>query len=147
MSDKPEKFYILSEDTINDFMDVFNTKSFPLDVKFEFIGNSKQKKLIVVSRIADENNFLYEKDVKVSINEALMDSFDEKIRTILIEQEIDKIGIDLKTGKIKFLKLDVEFSASSGLVQKYGLDEVAKANGIEFLASEQKQDMDSDFIV
>jgi hypothetical protein len=147
MSDKPEKFYILSEDTINDFMDVFNTKSFPVDVKFEFIGNSKQKKLIVVSKIAEENNFLYEKDVKVSINEALMDSFDEKIRTILIEQEIDKIGIDLKTGKIKLLPLEVKFEASTGLVQKYGLDEVAKANGIEFLAIEQKQDMDSDFIV
>ena len=147
MSDKPEKFYILSEDTINDFMEVFDMKSFPVDVKFEFIGNSKQKKLIAITKIAEDANFLYDKDVKVSINEALMDSFDEDVRTILIEQEIDKIGIDLKTGKIKFLKLDVEFSASSGLVQKYGLDAVAKANGIEFLVIEQKQDMDADFIV
>ena len=147
MSDKPEKFYILSEDTINDFMEVFDTKSFPVDVKFEFIGNSKQKKLIAITKIAEDANFLYDKDVKVSINEALMDSFDEEVRTILIEQEIDKIGIDLKTGKIKFLKLDVEFSASSGLINKYSLEKVAIANGVEYLAIEQKQDMDADFIV
>ena len=147
MSDKPEKYYTLSEDTINDFMEVFNKKSFPIDVNFEFIGNSKQKKLIIISKISDEAIFLYEKDVKVSINEALMDSFDENIRTVLIEQELDKIGIDLKTGKIKFVPLEIKFEASAGLVQKYGLDEVAKANGIEFLAIEQKQDMDSEFIV
>ena len=97
----------------------------------EFIGNSKQKKLIAITKIAEDANFLYDKDVKVSINEALMDSFDEDVRTILIEQEIDKIGIDLKTGKIKFLKLDVEFSASSGLINKYSLEKVAKANGVE----------------
>ena len=147
MSDKPEKFYILSEDTINDFMEVFDTKSFPVDVKFEFIGNSKQKKLIAITKIAEDANFLYDKDVKVSINEALMDSFDEDVRTILIEQEIDKIGIDLKTGKINFLKSDVEFSATSGLINKYSLEKVAKANGVEYLAIEQKQDAESDFIV
>ena len=147
MSDKPEKFYKLSQDTIDDFMDVFNTKSFPLEIQFEFIGNSKQKKLIVISKIAEDTNFLYEKDVKVSINEDLMDSFDIEIRTILIEQEIDKIGMDLKSGKIKFLPLEVKFEASTGLVQKYGLDAVARANGIEYLANEQKADMDSDFIV
>ena len=147
MSDKPEKFYKLSDDTVDDFMEIFDKKSFPLEIKFEFIGNAKQKKLIVISKIADDVNFLYEKDVKVSINEDLMDAFGEEIRTILIEQEIDKIGYDLKTGKVKFLKMDIEFSASSGLVQKYGLDAVAKANGVEFLAMEQKQDVDSDFIV
>ena len=147
MSDKPEKFYKLSDDTVDDFMEIFDKKSFPLEIKFEFIGNAKQKKLIVISKIADDVNFLYDKDVKVSINEALMDSFDEEVRTILIEQEIDKIGIDLKTGKIKFLKLDVEFSASSGLINKYSLEKVAKANGVEYLAIEQKQDADADFIV
>ena len=147
MSDKPEKFYKLSDDTVDDFMEIFDKKSFPLEIKFEFIGNAKQKKLIVISKIADDVNFLYEKDVKVSINEDLMDAFGEEIRTILIEQEIDKIGYDLKTGKVKFLKLDVEFSASSGLINKYSLEKVAKANGVEYLAIEQKQDADSDFIV
>ena len=60
----------------------------------------------------------------------------------------DKIGIDLKTGKIKFLKLDVEFSASSGLVQKYGLDAVAKAKknsmGL-WLIKELSEQIDANF--
>ena len=41
-----DRFYELSEDTIDDFNKIFNKKSFPVPIKFQFIGDSKQKNLI-----------------------------------------------------------------------------------------------------
>ena len=39
-----EAFYELDETTEELFMDVFNKKSFPVNVNFQFIGSSKQKR-------------------------------------------------------------------------------------------------------
>jgi hypothetical protein len=140
-----DNFYELSEDTINDFFDVFNKKTFPVQIDFQFIGVKKQKQLIKIAKIADDYAFVLKKDLKVTINEDLMDSFDEESRTILIEQEIDKINMNLESGKIKLVGTD--FNTFSSLVTKYGVDKVSRANSIEILFIEQKEDQDNDFIV
>ena len=72
-----DRFYDLSEDTIDDFNKIFNKKSFPVSVKFQFIGDSKQKNLIKISKIADDFSFILQKELKVTINEDLMNVFDE----------------------------------------------------------------------
>jgi hypothetical protein len=140
-----DNFYELSEDTINDFFDVFNKKTFPVEVKFEFIGVKKQKQLIKISKIADDYAFVLKKDLKITINEDLMDAFDEESRTILIEQEIDKINMNLESGKIKLVGTD--FNTFSSIVTKYGVEKVSRANQVETLFAEQKEDQDNDFIV
>lgn len=140
-----DRFYELSEDTIDDFMNIFNKKSFPISLKFQFIGDSKQKQLIKVSKIADDYSFILQKELKVSINEELMDVFDEESITILFEQEIDKVNINLESGKIKLVRTDL--NTFSSLVNKYGVEKVARANGTQELYAEQKKDMDEDFIV
>jgi hypothetical protein len=38
-----DNFYELSEDTISTFFEIFNKKSFPLSIKFQFVGDQKQK--------------------------------------------------------------------------------------------------------
>ena len=43
------KFYNLSDDAIEKFNSVFKKKSFPVDVKFQFIGYESQKTLIKIS--------------------------------------------------------------------------------------------------
>ena len=135
----------LSEDTINDFFDVFNKKTFPVKIEFEFIGVKKQKQLIKISKIADDYAFVLKKDLKITINEDLMDAFDEESRTILIEQEIDKINMNLESGKIKLVGTD--FNTFSSIVVKYGVEKVSRANQVETLFAEQKEDQDNDFIV
>ena len=45
-----EIYYELDPSTEQDFMDVFNKKSFPVNIKFLFQGNSKQKQMIKVFR-------------------------------------------------------------------------------------------------
>jgi hypothetical protein len=46
-----DRFYELSEDTIEDFFAIFNKKSFPVSIKFQFIGDTKQKSLIKIAKI------------------------------------------------------------------------------------------------
>jgi hypothetical protein len=141
-----DNFYELSEDTINDFFDVFNKKTFPVQIDFQFIGVKKQKQLIKIAKIADDYAFVLKKDLKVTINEVLMDAFDEESRTILIEQEIDKINMNLESGKIKLVGTD--FNTFSSLINKYGVDKVSRANLVETLFIEQNEDKENDdFIV
>jgi hypothetical protein len=142
-----ENFSEVSEDTIKDFYSIFNKKSFPIQVKFQFLGNSKQKNLIKISKIADTFAFILEKELLVTINENLLNVYDEESITILFEQEIDKININLDSGKIKLVKTDL--NTFSSLVNKYGVEKVARANKVEELYQEQQKDaeQDEEFIV
>mgnify|MGYP003490558336 FL=1 len=147
-----ENFYEVSEDTTNDFFEVFDKKSFPIKIDFQFLGHRKQKGLIKISKISDQYAAILAielgspRELLVTINEDLMDAFDEESRTILIEQEIDKINMNVESGKIKLVKTDLNTFAS--LVNKYGVEKVSRANQVESLFIEQKEDsQDDDFIV
>lgn len=133
-----DNFYDLSQDSIDEFLDIFNKKAFPRRVDFEYQGNSKQKDLIKVTKIADNYAAIYKKELLVTINEELMDVFDEESRTILIEQELDKVSMHTETGKIKMIKTDL--NTFSSIVNKYGVEKVARANAIINLIDEQKED-------
>jgi hypothetical protein len=140
-----DNFYEVSEDTISTFFEIFNKKSFPVSIGFQFIGNEKQKELIKVSKIADQYAFLVKKEILVSINDDLMSVFDDESITILMEQEIDKININIETGKIKLVKTDL--NTFSAIVNKYGVDKVTRANKVEELYQEQKNaKTDEEFI-
>lgn len=143
------KFHDLSEDTIDVFNNVYNKKTLAMAISFQFVGNSNQKNLIKINKLADNFAFILKKDLLVTINEELIDVFDEESVKILIEQEIDKISINLDSGKIKLVKPDL--TTFSAIVNKYGIEKVAKANQVEELYSQQKKDgtveADADFIV
>ena len=138
------KFYEVSEDTEKVFFNIFNKKSFPVSVKFQFVGCENQKALIKISKIADQFSFLLEKELLISVNEDLLNVFDDESITILIEQEIDKISIDTQSGKIKMIKPDL--TTFSSLISKYGVDKVAKANQVEELYQQQTKDGKEEFI-
>ena len=133
------KFYEISSDSIEIFKEVFNKKSFPVAIKFQFIGSESQKSLIKISKLSEQYVFLLDKELLVSINEDLMSVFDDESITILLEQEIDKISIDIQSGKIKMIKPNL--NTFSSLITKYGVDKVTKANSVENLYREQKEDI------
>jgi hypothetical protein len=140
-----DRFYKLSNDSVNDFMKVFEQKSFPLPLKFEFLGDNKQKTLIKISKVTDQYSFVLGKELLVVINEELIDIFDEESVEILLEQEIDKISMNLDSGKIKMIRPDL--NTFSSLVNKYGIEKVSKANKVEELYNEQKEDSKGEFII
>jgi hypothetical protein len=141
-----DNFYELSEDTISKFFEVFNKKTFPVSIKFQFEGDEKQKELIKISVVPPKFQFIIGKDLLISINEDILNVFDDESVTILLEQEIDKINMNIETGKIKLGKTDL--NTFSSLVNKYGVDKVARANKVEELYKEQQKDaaQDEEFI-
>jgi hypothetical protein len=139
------KFYNLSEETIDSFKAIYDKKTFATNIGFQYVGSTAQKTLIKITKIPDQYSFLLEKELLVSINEDLILVYDEESVEILIEQEIDKISENMETGKIKLLKPDI--NTFSGLINKYGIDKVAKANKVEELYSEQQRDAEEDFII
>ena len=142
-----DNFYELSSDTTDRFFEIFNKKSFPIKVKFQFQGDEKQKELIKISIIPPKFAFILQKEILVTINEDILNVFDDESVTILFEQEIDKININIESGKIKLVKTDL--NTFSSLVNKYGVEKVARANKVEELYKEQKKDaeQDEEFIV
>ena len=138
------KFYEVSQDTKDVFLKVFNKKSFPLAINFQFVGSESQKSLIKISKLSDQYIFLLNKELIVQVNEDLMSVFEEESITILIEQEIDKISIDTQSGKIKMIKPDL--TTFSSLITKYGVDKVARANQVEELYQQQVKDGKEEFI-
>jgi hypothetical protein len=132
------KFYEISEDTIETFNEVFLTKSFPIKVDFQFIGAEKQKQLIKIAKLPDQYSFLLNKELLVTINEDLLNVFDEESIKILIEQELDKVSIDIDSGKIKMIRPDLTTFAS--IINKYGIEKVSRANQVEELYHQQKSD-------
>lgn len=137
-----DRFSELSEDTEKQFMDVFNKKSFPLPIDFQFISDCKMKNVIKISKLPDDISFVLGKQLKVTINEDLLYAYDDESITILFEQEIDKINHNLDTGKVKLVKTDL--NTFSSLVNKYGVEKVARANKVEELYQQQKEDASSD---
>ena len=136
------KFYELSEHTVSLFKDVFRKKAFSIELDFAFQGNESQKTLIKINKIPEQYAVLLEKSILVTINEEVMGLMDDESITILFEQELDKISVNIDSGKIKLVKPDL--TTFSSLVIKYGIEKVSKANSLESLASEQKDDMDID---
>lgn len=137
------KFYELSEDTIEQFNEVFSSKSFPIQVGFQFIGSEKQKQLIKISKLPEQYGFLLGKELLVMFNEDLLNVFDDESIKILIEQELDKVSIDIESGKIKMIRPDL--STFSSIINKYGIDKVSRANQVEELYNQQKADGAEEF--
>lgn len=138
MSDQ-SKYYELDQDVVDHFMRIFNSKSFPVNIKFQFIGASKQKELIKIKKIADDYAFLLDdKEILVSINEDIYHAMDDEILDILIETCIESISIKIDTGKITLTKPPLQTYPS--IVNKYGVTKVGRACQVEELYEEQKQD-------
>ena len=144
MSQYNERYDDLSEDIIDNFKSIVDSKSFPADIKFRYLSDSKMKCVVKIEKLSDKNQFLMENDILVLFNEELYDSMvsDEEMVKILIEQEIDKIAFNPNNGKIKINKPN--FVTFTPLVEKYGVDKVMRANQVGELVS--NPDKESDFV-
>ena len=137
-----ERYAELSDDVRTKFMEVYNSKSFPIQIGFKFIDDNKLKQVIKIQKLSEVYQFIVEKEVMVFINEDLYYKMDDDSSiNILIEQELDKLSINIDNGKITMSKSDLITSA--GLINKYGSDAVLRANQIDILSNEQSEDMAS----
>jgi hypothetical protein len=133
-----EQYEKLSEDVIEHFRKIEKSFAMPMDIKFKFVANSKQKKLVKITKIPDTYSYLLDSDILVVYNEDYFDNFDEQSKQILIEQEIDKIEFDLEKGTIRIK--EPEINTSSGIIEKFTLKLVENANKLQKEYEKQKKD-------
>lgn len=140
--DEKSPFYEVSEEIIDLFKGVLEQKSIPMDLKMKFQGNTKLKSFIKIKKISDEYAHLLEADLLVQVNEDFYYKLDKIAQEILVEEEIDKIIVNIDTGKIKLVKYD--FVTFKSMFQKHGPEEVLRAKSLEVLTQEQKEDKESE---
>lgn len=133
---KTEQYYELDQDIIDFFKKVEQECAFAMDIKFVFQANEKQKSLIQIKKIPDNYAVLLNAEAIVTVNEAYFNDFDDKIRNILFEQEIDKIELNLDKGTFKIVQPSLK--TSTGIVNKYTYKEVERANETERLVAQSK---------
>lgn len=135
---KTDQYYELDEDVIKFFKSVEQEFVFAIDLKYIFHTNTKQKFLIQVKKIPDNYAVLLNAEIIVTVNEVYFNEFDDKIRQILFEQELDKIEMNLDKGTFKIVQSNLK--TSFGIVNKHTYKEVERANETERLIAQSKDE-------
>ena len=141
---KEQIFTELEEDIIDFFKERLSHFSIPVDLKFYFQSNKKQKQLIKMSKIPDQYAVILNKDIIVQVNAEYFDAFnteEDEINIILFDQCIDLLSVNLDNGSFKIGS--ATFKASEGIVDKYSYDKVQHAQEIERLYEDQKVDAEA----
>ena len=133
-----ESYESLSDNIIAEFQKIEKSFALPMDVKFVYVANSKQKKLIKITKISDTFSYLLDADILVVFNEDYFNNFEDQTRLILIEQEIDKMEFDLEKGTISIK--EPEINTSCGIIEKFSLKLVENANRLQKDYEKQKKD-------
>jgi len=152
MSEQKEQYFELGDETdTQDIIDFFDErlKTFNLMVnpRFYLQANTKQKKqLIKISKVPEQFQEKMRADFIVQINPTYFDEFSssnpdynlDNINEILFDQEIDKIEINPKNGKMTIKQKSIK--ASKGIIDRFNYDDVIRAEEIEELVQKQKED-------
>jgi len=118
------------EDVIEYFENIEDKFAHPFDVNYVFITNDKAKRLMKISKLSDQLSFLLSAHILVTFNENFFDHFDDTTKTILINQELDKIECEGEKGTVK-INSNPLINTSSGIIEKFTLDGVKNANELE----------------
>jgi len=137
-----EQYHELA-DYIIDYFKVLEEKlCIPINLKFVYQADDKQKTLIKICKINDRYVSLLNAELLVSFNENFFDAFDDEIKNILIDQELALIEADLDKGTIKLGKADL--ITSYGIISRYGVEAVERANKCRDLYNSQQAEKDKE---
>jgi len=139
---KTDQYYELDKEIVDFFNEVEREFAFAMTIKYIFQVNSKQKSLVKIQKLADNYSVLLNADVLVTFNDSYFDKFDEEIRTILLEQEIDKIQVNLDKGTFKLIQPNLK--TSIGIIKRHTYASVERANETERLLSESKSEQNEE---
>ena len=135
----------LEADISDFFNERLNIKNIPIDLKFLFISDIKQKQLITLVKIPDVYSVSLKKDILVRINPTYFDAFDEKgddINKILFDNAIDKIETNLEKGTFKIT--NPNFKANIDFIEQYSYKKVQRALETEQLFEQQLKEKETE---
>lgn len=140
--EETQVFYELSDDTIEMIEEILDSMAIPFKLRIKYQGNAKMKKLIDLSKLSDAMVHITNYDLIIFINEDYLINLEDENATILIHQELDRMQFDVEKGKFKLTKFPLQ--TTEGVLMKYGIDAVARANQLSELYTEQKKDKNKD---
>lgn len=133
-----EQFTDLSEDIIEYFTAAEQKLAMPIDLKYVYQADNKQKTLVKITKIPDKYAVIIKAELLVCFNEDFFDNFDDEARDILISQELALVECNFEKGTVKIAKADL--ITSKGVLKKYGVEAVERANQVRDLYNQQKED-------
>jgi len=137
-----EQFTVLEDDIIDYFNELESKLELPVNTKYVYQGDEKQKTLLKIIKIPDRYATLLKADILISFNEKYFETFDDESKNILIEQELALISMNIDTGILKIGKPDLV--TSTGIVKKYGVEAVERANQVSTLFNQQQADQEKE---
>ena len=137
-----EQFHELSDYIVEYFNELQDKLSLPVDLKLVYQADDKQKTLIKIIKVPDRYSILLKGELLISFNEDYFDAFDDESKNILIDQELALLQFDLEKGQLKIGKPD--FITSSGIVNRYGVEAVGRANQVRDLYNQQQDDKEKE---
>lgn len=137
-----EKFYDLGEDTINLINEIIDNMALPFTLKIKYMGNAKMKNLIKLQKFSDAVAHITDIDLVIFINEDYLISLEDDNAKILIHQELDRLEFDINKGTFKLGKFPLQ--TTEGVLIKYGIEAVARANKLSDLYTDQLSDKEND---
>ncbi len=133
---KTEQYYELDKEIIDYFNKIEREFGFALSIKYIFQANCKQKSLVKLTKLADNYAILLNANILVTVNDIYFNKFDDDIKTILFEQELDKIQVNLDKGTMKLVQPNLKTSV--GIIKRHTYANVERANETERLLAESK---------
>ena len=139
-----EDFKEVEQDIVDFIKSIESDFNIPLDVKYKYLMNTKQKQMVKFTKIPDAyaSDSMLNSDILVVINSDYYDNFDDDIKRILIEKEFDKIDFNFEKGTIKVSKPKVDIN--TGFVEKHTWEKISNAIKLENEFEEQRKDKDSE---
>lgn len=137
-----EQYHGLADYIIEYFDNLEQKLALPIDLKYVYQSDDKQKILIKIIKIPDRYSVLLKGDLLISFNEDFFDAFDDESKDILIDQELALIEFNMEKGTLKIGRPDL--MTSHGVLKKYGVDAVERANQVRDLYNQQKSDKEEE---
>jgi len=133
-----DDFHELADYIVDFFDEMKNKLNLPVDIKYTYQANDKQKDLITIKKIPDNYAFIIDANLIVTFNEDYFDAFDEESKKILTDQELAKVEFNMDKGTLKIVRPDLV--TSSSIIKKYSLESVERANQVKDLYKDQQLD-------
>lgn len=118
------KFFEITEENVVLFNKVLDETSIPHWIEFKLLGNNNQKKLYEVRKLSELYEFISDgTQVVIIINEDIFDQLPDDMKELTYHELL--AGIHLNDSD-KILIDEYDFKTYSGVLTKYGSDEMIK---------------------
>lgn len=141
---KPE-FVELHKDTIDEVTKFIKERvALNVDVKFAFVGSTKQKESISIKKVPKAYEFLYKSQILIIINEAVYEqvALDEEMIGIILEDGFSGLTVNCETGEAKIAS--DKFMTSAGVIENHGIAKVKDAKDLEKAIFSQLKEQEDD---